>query len=218
MKKLLWFRNPRGLYLEGDLLLPDGNAPSPVVVFAHELLRHRRESRHLAVAERLLENRVASLLFDFTGHGESQGQPDDASLQRLADDLGSAIDRLLVENRIDSGRIGVLGSGAGAAAAVLRAAADKRIKALVLHNAEAGVLSVLQAATYVDVPALLIAGELDPVALHEMHALQFALAGETRAETVREANETFERSEQLRRVVDLSTNWLTQKLDVLAKA
>ncbi|MCL5962214.1 MAG: alpha/beta hydrolase [Chloroflexi bacterium] len=218
MKKRLWFRNAHGFYLVGDLLSPDEGAPYCAVVFAHELHDSRRNTRHLAVAERLLDQHIASLLFDLTGHGESQGQIEDATIDQLTEDLGSAVDRLLIENSIDSSRIGITGSGAGGTAAILRAATDKRIRALVLHNAQAGTLEVLEAADYVDVPTLLIVGELAPETVHENHALQMTLAGETRMEVVHGADVLFEGPGHLSKVVESSANWFSQRLSVFTRA
>jgi dienelactone hydrolase len=80
--------------------------------------------------EPLLARRMAVLTVDLPGQGESRqqfklGQPDALSI------IGSAIDHLTSRPDLDSARLGVIGTSMGAAAAMLAAAGDRRIKALV---------------------------------------------------------------------------------------
>lgn len=214
MRKEIWFRGARRHYLRGDLFLPSGETACPAVVFAHGLGSSRKSPRNLAVAQGLLDEGIASLLFDFAGHGESQGSLDDATITKMIEDIGTAIDRALVEARIDAHRIGVAGSGAGGAVAVLQAAIDKRIKALVLCNAEVGSIDVLEAADYVDAPTLLLVGETDPATVHENHALQSSLVGECRLVIVEGADTLFDEPAHLRKVVEFSVGWFSRKLAV----
>lgn len=218
MKQSLSFRGPTGLPLVGNLVLPDGNARCSAVVFAHDLHRHRKEDQYLALAERLRERGIASLLFDSSGRSESKSNLKGVTVEQLANNLSAAINRLEAENRVDLDRVGIVGWGAGGTAAILCSAVDKRVSALVLLNVEVGALPVLEAAYCIDVPTLLIASELDPVAVHEMHAIQFSLRGETYAEVVEGANAQLEGPGQLKKIVDLSADWFAEKLNVLTRA
>jgi fermentation-respiration switch protein FrsA (DUF1100 family) len=78
----------------------------------------------------LLARGLAVLTVDLPGQGESRqhfklGQPDALSI------IKSAIDHLVSRPDLDGSRLGVIGTSMGAAAAMLAAASDRRIKALV---------------------------------------------------------------------------------------
>ncbi len=72
------------------------------------------------------------LLFDHRGHGESAPAPITLGYAEVAD-LSAAIDTAL--QRVPGGRVGVIGFSMGAAVAILTAAHDPRIRAVVADSA-----------------------------------------------------------------------------------
>ncbi len=153
------FTSARGFALVGRLILPTSLGRHPTVVFAHGRGSGKDSPRNVAVAEALRDRGFAAFLFDFTGHGESEGKPDDSTQQQQVHDLAAALDTLAKIDDVDARGLGVVGASSGAAVAVLTAAQDVRIRALALRSpnltgAEASVSSVR-------VPTLLVVGEHD---------------------------------------------------------
>lgn len=72
-----------GLTLRGTLLRPEGVEKCPITVIFHGLMGDRaanRESMHSMLAEKLLKRGIASVRFDFSGHGESDGDFSDMTV------------------------------------------------------------------------------------------------------------------------------------------
>ncbi len=62
-----------GLTLKGTLMKPSGVDKCPIAVIFHGLMGSRNSDMHNAIAQKLLEKNIASVRFDFEGHGESDG-------------------------------------------------------------------------------------------------------------------------------------------------
>ena len=122
----IFFENDAGRRLAASLELPDGEGPFPVVVFAHGFNSGRFSGRNRVIAECLLEQGVAALLIDFTGHGDSEGTIEDATVDRMVADLAAAVDFLDARPELDSRRIGVSGSSSGGIVTVRFASRDRR--------------------------------------------------------------------------------------------
>jgi poly-gamma-glutamate synthesis protein (capsule biosynthesis protein) len=165
------FRNPAGARLAGSLELREAEQP-PVVVFAHGLGSGRMSSRNRTIAERLLGEGVAAFLIDFTGHGDSEGSVEEATVERMVEDLGAAVAFLEERPEVDSTQIGVSGSSSGGIVSVLSAARDPRVATLVLRSVPA--VALLEAAARITVPTLAIAGGGDVPIVEEDRALASA--------------------------------------------
>lgn len=118
--------------LTGNLYLPEGRTPGPAVVVAgtwtsvKELMADR-------YAQRLAERGYAALSFDFTGYGESNGEPRDfESPERKIRDIHHATTFLAGHPAVDPDRIGALGVCAGAMYMAASIADDPRLKSLAL--------------------------------------------------------------------------------------
>ncbi|MFI6517539.1 alpha/beta hydrolase [Spirillospora sp. NPDC050679] len=126
------FAASSGATLTGNLFLPDGGAPAPGVVVAgtwtsvKELMADR-------YAERLAGEGLAALSFDFTGYGESQGEPRDHESPELKiADITDAVTFLAAHPGVDGSRIGALGVCAAAMYMSAAAVQDARIGSLAL--------------------------------------------------------------------------------------
>ncbi|WP_106398080.1 alpha/beta hydrolase [Actinocorallia populi] len=118
--------------LTGNLFLPDGDAPAPGIVVAgtwtsvKELMADR-------YAERLADRGYAALSFDFTGFGESGGEPRDVESPELKiRDIRDAVTFLAEHPSVDGARLGALGVCAAAMYMSANAADDPRVRALAL--------------------------------------------------------------------------------------
>ena len=119
-----------GQKIAGVLHLPDKKNP-PCVIASHGLLSSKESEKYVALGERLSQEGIAMLRFDFRGIGESEGRIEDDTVSRRIMDLGSAID--FIRSRRDLGnRIGLLGSSLGGYVSLIRASLDKGIRAVVI--------------------------------------------------------------------------------------
>ena len=176
-----------------------------MVIFAHGWGSGQASPRNRMAAEALVAEGFAALLFDFTGHGESEGTTADSTLDQQVDDLGAATGVLETLDEVDSSRVGVMGASSGAAVALLRAAKDPRIRALVLRSANPA--GAQAAAPGVNVPTLLIAGEYDAPVRAASEKLLASLGGPARLEVVPKGEHLFEDPEALREAVRVTTAW-----------
>jgi pimeloyl-ACP methyl ester carboxylesterase len=214
----LTFRNLAGHRLAASLELPEQPLaePPPVVIFAHGFGSGRTSGRNRAIAERLLAAGVATLLIDFTGHGDSEGDIADATIEQMVEDLGAAVDFLETRPEIDPASIGISGSSSGGIVTVLFAARDPRASALVLRSVPAG--GLFEAAAGIEAPTLVIAGALDVPIAEEDRALAEALAGEHEFAVIPGAGHLYEGPGQSERVAELSAAWFVEKLRAPARA
>jgi pimeloyl-ACP methyl ester carboxylesterase len=102
------------LHLGGKLVIPDGRAPFPAVVFVTGSDPDTREAWQL-VADALAARGIASLLYDKRGVGASSGASHDlASWDDLAGDVEGALGYLRSRrDLIDPARIGLIGQSQG---------------------------------------------------------------------------------------------------------
>jgi putative phosphoribosyl transferase len=133
-----------------------GSGPYPAVVFAHGFESDGRSARTIPIAQRLAKRGIIAVRPDFTGHGHSEGELDDATEERLYNDLKIVVNAIRPLNEVDEDRLGLIGSGTGAMLA-LRLAVDPRIKAVVVRGPMCG--KEIDAAAKVKAPSLLIYAE-----------------------------------------------------------
>ncbi|MBI3456937.1 MAG: alpha/beta fold hydrolase [Candidatus Rokubacteria bacterium] len=207
---LVSFKNSRGFRLAGRLLVPASGGPHPCAVFAHGWQSGKDSPRNRGAAEALRAAGFAAFLFDFTGHGESEGTREEGTPIQHVDDLGAALDILETLEEVDASRIGVVGASSGAAAALLRAAEDARIRALVLRSGNPEGAGA--AAGRVTVPTLLVVGEHDGPTRGANEALLARLGGSRRLEVVAGADHLFGDPAALRQAIDLIVAWFKAHL------
>jgi uncharacterized protein len=123
------FATTDGLHLRGWCLTPA--VPRAALVVAHGFAMNRSELLDLAHA--LQARGYAVLLFDFRAHGASDGVRSTVGY-REANDIIAAIDYLRDRADLTGLPIGVAGISMGAAAAIMAAARDKRIAAVVADS------------------------------------------------------------------------------------
>jgi putative phosphoribosyl transferase len=204
------FSTARGFLLAGRFVRPAVPGPHPVVVFAHGWGSGKDSPRDVAVAEALRHQGVGAFLFDFTGHGDSEGKPEDSTPEQQVADLVAALDTLEKVADVDRRRLGVVGASSGAAVAVLAAARDPRIHTLALRSpdltgAEASVASVR-------VPTLLVVGEHDEPIRAALAPLLARFGGPRVLEVVLGGDHLFADPAAQARATAATAAWLTGHL------
>jgi putative phosphoribosyl transferase len=206
----LVFRNSRGTALVGRLLMPATAGRHPGVVFAHGSGSGKDSPRNLPVAEALRARGFAALLFDFTGHGDSEGTMRDSTLEQQVDDLTAALNALNGIDDVDQERIGVVGASSGAAVAVLGAARDARIRVLVLRSAN--LAGAEGAVVRVKVPVLLVVGEHDEPIRSAVGAVLDRFGGKRVLEVVPGGDHLFRDAAALARATEVTVAWFKDHL------
>lgn len=117
--------------IRGDLYLPAGASKPPVVVMAHGFGGERR-FRLPAFAEFFAANGLAVLLFDYRGFGDSEGQPRAlVDHTRHLEDYAAAVSWARQCMEVDGRRVAVWGTSYSGGHALVTAARDNIIKAVV---------------------------------------------------------------------------------------
>jgi dipeptidyl aminopeptidase/acylaminoacyl peptidase len=98
------------------------------VITCHGLYSSKDSEKYVGIAHRFCREHLAVLRFDFRGCGESAGRLEETSLTGRMEDLEDALD-FVQEQGYES--VGVTGSSLGGTVAILTAAKDKRVEALV---------------------------------------------------------------------------------------
>ncbi|MFC5753243.1 alpha/beta hydrolase [Actinomadura rugatobispora] len=120
-----------GVTVRGDLLLPEGDGPHPVVVMAGGWC-YVKELRQPQYAEEFVRRGFAALIFDYRTIGASDGAP----RQHLdpwaqIEDYRNAITYLETRSDIDAGRVGVWGISYSGGHVLVLGAVDPRVKVIV---------------------------------------------------------------------------------------
>jgi dipeptidyl aminopeptidase/acylaminoacyl peptidase len=122
------FANSRGDKLSGVLHLPAGAAPRGAVILCHGMESDKNSEKLVFLGETLASRGILALRFDFSYVGESTGKFEDITYSGEVDDLKAAYE--LVRNR-NPGKIAILGSSMGGTVALLFAAQEPEVAALV---------------------------------------------------------------------------------------
>lgn len=100
------FDNPRGETLAGRLIVPDTRPAHAFALFAHCFTCTKNFAATKNVAAALAERGIATLVFDFTGLGNSEGDFADSNFSTNVDDLVAAADYLAREHAAPSLLVG----------------------------------------------------------------------------------------------------------------
>jgi dipeptidyl aminopeptidase/acylaminoacyl peptidase len=119
-----------GINIAGQLYLPDGEAPYPVVCACHGIpagIPDPTDRGYALLAEQIAPHGFAVFIFNFRGAGASGGNLD---MPGWARDLGAVVDYLVALPEVDEYRLCLLGFSAGAAVSVYLAAQDERVSSV----------------------------------------------------------------------------------------
>ncbi|MGW1718317.1 alpha/beta hydrolase [Streptomyces sp. NPDC002156] len=127
----------RDLTLRSTLHIPEGPTGTrrPTVVFVHGFTSNRFELPNFVAMSRLLESHgIASVRFDLSGHGESDGDFFDVTITGEIDETRTVLGVVRTLDFADPGRIGLLGMSMGGVVAGITAAEVPGISALCLWS------------------------------------------------------------------------------------
>lgn len=210
------FKTSRSLKLSGALLAPDEKLHD-VVVFAHGTGSSKVSPRNRGIAERLLSHGIASFLFDFTGHGQSDGLMEQSTQDQQYDDLISALDFISSQTYFETRFAGVHGSSTGGTVAIRAAAEDPRIQVLVLRVPRN--INIIGYAQMVQPPTLIVQGNMDKIVLPEATEIFKALQCEKELHIVEGAGHLFdEKPEYLVEMTDISCAWFEKWFEKVAES
>lgn len=130
MEQKVFLRDSEGSRICGILSSPEKKTISAVIM-CHGFSTSKDSEVYKTLARLLLKKGIATLRFDFYGHGESAGRIEDITLTRAVKNLEAAYS--FVRKRGFS-RIGVLGSSFGGAVAIIFASREKGIKCMALKS------------------------------------------------------------------------------------
>jgi putative phosphoribosyl transferase len=210
--------------IEGMLELPPD--PIGVVLFGHGSGSSRLSPRNNQVAAFLRERGMGTLLIDLLTPQEDREYEMRFDIDLLTRRLDAAARWLHTHSRTAGMPIGLFGASTGAAAALelaaslhdapLRDALRDDIAAVVSRGGRPD-LAAQAALEQVEVPTLLIVGELDHVVVDLNRAAYLRLRCAKRLEIVYGATHLFQEPGALEQVAELAANWFRQYFAAPAK-
>lgn len=126
-----------GLTLRSTLHIPEGPAGTrwPTAVFVHGFTSNRLELPNFVAMSRLLAaNGIASVRFDLSGHGESDGDFFDVTITGEIAETHAVLRTVRTFDFVDPDRIGLVGMSMGGVVAGIVAAEEPGISALCLWS------------------------------------------------------------------------------------
>ncbi|GAA2220200.1 alpha/beta hydrolase [Nonomuraea monospora] len=124
-----------GLKLRATLHVPAGEGRWPTVVFVHGFANNRMENRSFVLMSRLLESHgIASVRFDLSGHGESDGDFSGVTITGEIAETRSVVQAVRGLDFADPGRIGLAGMSMGGVVAGIVAAEEPGVRAACLWS------------------------------------------------------------------------------------
>jgi uncharacterized protein len=129
----LYFPNNHEEYLCGIWSGPTPSKGCPVVILSHGLASSKDRGAHINLERRLNEENIATFRFDFSGHGESEGDFGDFNLSRAIEDIHSAV-HFLTETDLEYSKVGLFGSSFGALASLIAASQSRKVNFLALKS------------------------------------------------------------------------------------
>jgi len=189
--------------LEGTLEIPDD--PIGVVLFVHGSGSSRVSPRNVYVAEKLRLSKIGTLLFDLLTEREAQDRRNVFDIKLLSERLLAATDWVREQPVARDLSIGYFGVSTGAAAALIAAAIDPEIDAVVSRGGRPDLAG--DAIRKVTAPTLLIVGGEDEVVIELNRQAHELLPGEKKLVIVPGATHLFEEPGTLDEVVRLAANW-----------
>jgi alpha-beta hydrolase superfamily lysophospholipase len=128
MEEKISFQNCRGETLSGTLHRPKEQSGRGAVILCHGMDSNKNSEKLARLGRALAERGILALRFDFAYVGESSGKFQDITYSGEVDDLQAAY--ALMQNR-RPGNIAIFGSSMGGSVALLFAAQETTVAALV---------------------------------------------------------------------------------------
>jgi len=196
------------ILLEGTLNVPAG--AKGIVLFAHGSGSSRLSPRNTYVAKALQKAGIGTLLFDLLTDDEAADRENVFDIDFLGHRLVDATRWLRSRDNYAQYPIGYFGASTGAAAALVAAARDSSIKAVVSRGGRPDL--AMKALHRVKAPTLLIVGGDDSPVIEMNQAALERLECEKSMQIVPGATHLFEEPGTLEEVVRLARDWFAKNL------
>ena len=201
------------MQLEGILTIPE--PVMGLVIFAHGSGSSRLSPRNTYVAEQLQNRAMATLLFDLLTEEEASDRRNVFHVPLLASRLEEAVGWACCDPETAALPIGLFGASTGSAAALVAAAANPEIAAVVSRGGRPDLAG--DALSRIRAPTLLIVGGADTGVL-ELNQDAFArLNCAKRLHVVPAATHLFEEPGALDEVVQAAGDWFALHLQARRK-
>ena len=194
--------------LIGDLTVPAG--ARGLVIFAHGSGSSRYSPRNRQVAADLQRAGLATLLLDLLTPTEEKDRRNVFDISLLAARLREASSWAASQPLIDTLPVGLFGASTGAGAALVAAAGDASIKAVVSRGGRVDLAG--EELRRINIPVLMIVGSGDPEVFQLNRGAQAAMRGTTELAIVPNAGHLFEEPGTLERVGEMAADWFVRNL------
>lgn len=128
MIKEVFLENSKGQKLSAYLNIPEKSGKYPALIRLHGFISNKEGTSRI-VQEKLQDDFV-SLIFDYHGHGKSEGDFKDFTVTSALDDCQAALDYVLSLEQVDKNKIAVIGTSLGGMLGLLLTARNPKIAAL----------------------------------------------------------------------------------------
>ncbi len=199
-----------GFELEAELQVPP--EAKGLVIFAHGSGSSRHSPRNKFVAQKLLQDSLATLLVDLLSEEEDSYYQSRFDIALLTERLVIITDWATHYEATEHLNIGYFGASTGAAAAMLAAAgAEDVVKAIVSRGGRVDLAD--EAAASVRVPTMLIVGLQDHGVREANEEVFMKLKGKKDLAEIPNATHLFEEPGALERVAQLASAWFGEYLN-----
>src|SRR5258706_7550263 len=131
MEEKVFIENSRGLNLAGILEKPDDEGIFPAVILLHGITGYKEKQHIVALSHDLAREGIASIRFDASGIGESQGSvEEDYRISHYLKDIEDIFKYLRGLPFIDASHIGIWGHSLGGMLAIIYSAHKHEVKAV----------------------------------------------------------------------------------------
>jgi len=198
----------RLIELPGRLVVPA--QATGLVLFAHGSGSSRSSPRNARVAGVLHESGLATLLFDMLTEAEAADRANVFDIPLLANRVREAVQFMASLEGVDGLPVGLFGASTGAAAALVAAAADRRVRAVVSRGGRPDLAA--ESLPAVRAPTLLIVGGRDHEVLDLNRQALDRLGCEKQLAVIPRATHLFEEPGTLDEAARLAATWFGRYL------
>ncbi len=131
MEQALKFQNTKGTNLAAILSNPTGSTDTLMVILCHGHSSTKNTKNYVKLTELLNKEGISTFRFDIYGHGESEGEFENATVSEAVDDIVSAV-KYLKEKGYS--KLGLVGSSFGGIASTIAASRIKDLQFLALKS------------------------------------------------------------------------------------
>jgi len=118
--------------LSAELQTPDGRRHYPLVMILHGFTGNKNEPRLTAIANNLEKEGIASIRFDFNGHGDSEGDFQDMTVLNEIEDAKKVYDYVSNLPKVTSVSIAGHSQGGVVTSMLAGELGDKKVKSIAL--------------------------------------------------------------------------------------